>query len=176
MCELNFKKWVKSTVQHWKDWSWTSTTLATGKDPDAGKDWRQEEKGMVEDKMFGWYHWLKGHEFEQTLGDGDGLGSLACCSPWGRKESYMTEWLNNKKSISSSPNSGSREKNKPPLHLIIRFSRVNTGPNIFKSLQYLILCECVCVSVSVCVCVCVSHELHWIIWHRGSQPGVIFHP
>ena len=53
------------------------------KDPDAGKDWRQEEKGMTENEMVGWHHWLKGHEFEQAPGDGDGQGSLACCSPTG---------------------------------------------------------------------------------------------
>ena len=49
------------------------------KDPDAGKDWRQEEKGATEDDMVEWYHWLKGREFEQTPGDGEGQGSLACC-------------------------------------------------------------------------------------------------
>ena len=65
-----------------------------GKDPDAGKDWRQEEKGMTEDEMVGWHHWLNEHEFEQAQGVGDGQGSLACCSPWGRKESDTTEWLN----------------------------------------------------------------------------------
>ena len=57
----------------------------TGKDPDAGKDWRQEEKGMIEDEMVWWYHRLNGHEFEQTLGVGDGQGGLARCSPWGRR-------------------------------------------------------------------------------------------
>ena len=65
-----------------------------GKDPDAGKDWRQEEKGTTEDEMVGWHHPLDRHEFEQALGVGDGQGGLACCSPWGRKESIMTEWLN----------------------------------------------------------------------------------
>ena len=64
------------------------------KDPDAGKDWRQEEKGMTEDEMVGWHHWLHGYYFEQALGDGEGQRSLACCSPWGHKESDMTEWLN----------------------------------------------------------------------------------
>ena len=59
-----------------------------------GKDWRQEEKGMTEDRMIGWHHWLNGHEFEQTLGVGEGQGSLACCSPWGRQESDMTKQLN----------------------------------------------------------------------------------
>ena len=63
-------------------------------DPDAGKDWRWEEKGTTEDEMVGWYHWLNGHEFEQTLGVGDGQGSLAYCTPWCRKESDTTEWLN----------------------------------------------------------------------------------
>ena len=58
----------------------------TEKDPDGGKDWRQE-KGMIEDEMVGWHHQLNGHEFEQTPGVRDGQGSLACCSPWGWKES-----------------------------------------------------------------------------------------
>ena len=65
-----------------------------GKDPDFGKDWRQEENGMIEDEMVGWHHWLDGHEFEQALGVGNGQGSLACCSPWGHKESDTTEQLN----------------------------------------------------------------------------------
>ena len=63
-----------------------------GKDPDAGQDWRREEKGTMEDKMVGWHHWLD--EFKQTLGDSEGQGSLACCSPWGHKESDMTLQLN----------------------------------------------------------------------------------
>ena len=63
-----------------------------GKEPDAGKDWRQEEKGTTEDEMVGWHHWLIGHEFEQALGIGDGQGSLACCSPWGsQKVTELTE-------------------------------------------------------------------------------------
>ena len=53
------------------------------KDPDAGKDGGQEEKGTTEDEMVGWYHQLNGHEFEQTLGDGERQGSPLCCSPWG---------------------------------------------------------------------------------------------
>ena len=65
-----------------------------GKDPDAGKDWRQEEKGMTEDEMVGWHHWFDRHEFEQAPGVGEGQGSLACCSPWDRKESDTTERLN----------------------------------------------------------------------------------
>ena len=62
-----------------------------GKDPDAGKVWRQE-KGMTEDKMVGWHHQLNGHEFEQALGVGDGQGSLACCRPWGCKEIWLSDW------------------------------------------------------------------------------------
>ena len=65
-----------------------------GKDPAAGKDWRQEEKGTTEEEMVGWHHQLNGHEFEQALGVGDGQGSLVCCGSWGCKESDRTEWLN----------------------------------------------------------------------------------
>ena len=65
-----------------------------GKDPDAGKDWRWEEKGTTEDEMVGWHHQLDRHEFEQALEVGDGQGNLACCSPWGRKELDTTERLN----------------------------------------------------------------------------------
>ena len=64
------------------------------KDPAAGKDWRQEEKRTTEDEMVGWHHRRDGHEFEQASGVGDGQEGLACCSPWGHKESDMTEWLN----------------------------------------------------------------------------------
>ena len=62
-----------------------------GKDPGAGKDWRQEEKGAAEDEMVGWHYWLDGHEFEQTLEDREGQGSLACYSLWGHTESDVTE-------------------------------------------------------------------------------------
>ena len=64
------------------------------KDPDAGKDWGQEEKGMTEDEMVGWYRRLNGREFGWTLGVGDGQGGLACCGTWGHKESDTTERLN----------------------------------------------------------------------------------
>ena len=65
-----------------------------GKDPDAGRDWGQEEKGTEEDEMGGWHHWLDGHEFGWTPGVGDGQGGLACCNSWSCKESDMTERLN----------------------------------------------------------------------------------
>ena len=61
-----------------------------GKDPDAGKDWRQE-KGMTEDEMVGWHHQINGHDFEQIPRNSEGQGSQACCSPWDHKESDMTE-------------------------------------------------------------------------------------
>ena len=65
-----------------------------GQDPDAGKNWRQKEKGATDDEMAIWNHRLNGCEFEQTPGDGEGQGSLACSSPWGHKESDMTKQLN----------------------------------------------------------------------------------
>ena len=71
------------------------------KDPDVGKDWRQEKKGMAEDEIVGWHYRLDGHEFEQAPRDDEGWGSLVCCSPRGRKESDMTEWLNNNKILLS---------------------------------------------------------------------------
>ena len=76
-------------------WPPDAKSWLIGKDPDAGKDWRQEEKGVTEDEMVGWHHWLNGHEFEQTLGDSEGWGSLVCCSPRSHKEWDTTEWLNN---------------------------------------------------------------------------------
>ena len=72
---------------HVKSW-------VTGKDPDAGRDWGQEEKRTTEDEMAGWHHWLNAHEFGWTPGVGDGQGGLACCSPGGHKESDTTEQLN----------------------------------------------------------------------------------
>ena len=65
-----------------------------GKDPDAEKDWGQEEKGTAEDEMVGWHHWFNGHGFGFTPGIGDGQGGLVCCGSWGHKESDMTEQLN----------------------------------------------------------------------------------
>ena len=75
-------------------WSPDVKNWLLGKDPDAGKDWRQEEKGTTEDEMVEWCHQLDRNEFEQTPGVGDGQESLARCSPWGHKELDMTEWLN----------------------------------------------------------------------------------
>ena len=72
---------------HWNSW-------LIEKDPDIGKDWRQEEKGMTENEMFAWHHWLNGQGFGWTPGVGDVQGGLACCSSWGHKELDRTEWLN----------------------------------------------------------------------------------
>ena len=75
-------------------WPPNAKSWLIGKDPDAGKDWRQEEKGMTEGEMVGWHHWLSRHEFEQVLGDGEGQGSLKYCNPWGHEESDMIEdWI-----------------------------------------------------------------------------------
>ena len=77
-------------------WPPNAKSWLIGKDPNAGKDWGQQKKGATEGEMVGWHHQLNEHEFEQTPRDGDWQGSLACCSPWGHKELYTTEQLNNK--------------------------------------------------------------------------------
>ena len=86
---------------HWKDWCWSSNTWSPdvknwlfGKDPDAGKYWKQEEKGTTDNEMVGCHHWFDGHEFDKAPGVVDGQGSLACCSPWGLKVLKTTERLN----------------------------------------------------------------------------------
>ena len=75
-------------------WPPDAKSWLIGRDPDAGKDWGQEEKGMTEDEMVGWHHQLNGHGFGWTPGVGDGQGVLACCGSWGHKESGTTEQLN----------------------------------------------------------------------------------
>ena len=77
-------------------WPPNEQSQLIGKDPDAGKGWGQEKKGMTKDEMVRWHHQLNGHEFVWTLGDSEGQGSLVCCSSWGHKVSDMTEHLNNK--------------------------------------------------------------------------------
>ena len=74
-------------------WPSDAKSGLTGKDPDAGKDWGQEEKGVAEDEMVREHHRLNGHEFEQILGDGEGQGSLACCNPWlAKSQTWLTKW------------------------------------------------------------------------------------
>ena len=110
----------------------------TGRDPDAGKDWKQEEKGMSEDKMVGCHHWLNRHEFEQALGDGEGQGSLMCCSPRGRKESDRTEWLNLNKIIMTFLKKAQVTNKLPYLHHNLAFhlhtASVSAPYNIIGSL------------------------------------------
>ena len=72
-------------------WPPDAKSRLTGKDSDAGKDWRQKEKRVTEDEMVGWHHWLNRHELGQILGDGEGQGSLACCSPWRVRHDLATE-------------------------------------------------------------------------------------
>ena len=93
----------QSWIIHWKDWCWAETPVfwppdvknwLIGKNPDTGKDWRQEEKEMIKDEVFGWHLLLNGHEFEWTPGVGSGQGGLVCCSSWGRNVWDTIEWLN----------------------------------------------------------------------------------
>ena len=86
-------------------WSPDVKSLINGKDPDAGKDWGQQ-KGMTEDEMVGWRHWLNGHEFEQTPGDGEGQGSLACCNSWAKRVRH--DWVTGQQQI----------YHKPPLYFM----------------------------------------------------------
>ena len=81
---------LKLKLQYFGHLMWRTDS---GKDPDAEKDWGQKEKGMKEDEIFGWHHWLGAHEFEQAPGVGDGQGGLLCCSPWSHKGSDTTRWL-----------------------------------------------------------------------------------
>ena len=83
---------LKLKLQHFGHLMWRTDSLE--KTLMLGKDWKQEEKGTTEDEMVGWHHRLNGHALEQALGGSEGQGSLACCSPWGRKELDMTERLN----------------------------------------------------------------------------------
>ena len=94
--ELKYNKVGRTDVEAETPILWPSDEKSwlTGKDPDAGKDWGQEEKGTTEDEMVGWHHWLNGHGFGWTPGVGDGQGDLVCCSSWGHKELDMIEQLN----------------------------------------------------------------------------------
>ena len=107
---------------HWKDWCWSSKLRPPDeknrlmrKDPDVGKDWR-EERGTTKDEMVGWHHRLNGHEFEQALDDGEGQGNLACYSPWGSKSwTWLSHWMTTTKSgdfpdHTSAENAPCREK------------------------------------------------------------------
>ena len=114
---------IKKTDQPWifiertdaeaeapKLWPPDVKSQLTGKDPDAGKDWGQEEKGTTEDEMVGWHHWLNGREFEPTSGDAEGQGSLACCSPWITKSRIrLSDWTTKESKTKPSPIKYKRE-------------------------------------------------------------------
>ena len=95
-CQFSFQSQRKAMPKHAPVlWPPNVKSWLIGKDPDAGKDWRQVEKGVAEDEMVGWHHRFNGHKFEQTPGDGEGQRSLVCCSPRGRKESdviRLNDW------------------------------------------------------------------------------------
>ena len=91
---LSFIYLAEAEAEAPRYWPPDAKSWLIGKNPDAGKDWRREEKGTTEDEMVGWHHRLNGPEFEQAPGVGDGLGGLACCSLWGRKEWDTTEQRN----------------------------------------------------------------------------------
>ena len=83
--------WILIEAEALIVWPPDAKNWLTGKDPEAGKGWRQEEKGMTENEMVGWHHRLNRHEFEWTLGHGEGKGSLECCSPWGFRVRHYWE-------------------------------------------------------------------------------------
>ena len=87
--------WIVAEAEAPVFWSPDMNSWFTGKVPDAGKDWKQKEKRVLEDKMAGWHHWCNEHELGQTSEDGEGQGGLVSCSSWGLKESDITGWLNN---------------------------------------------------------------------------------
>ena len=92
---VNTEYWLHAEAEAPILWPPDAKSRLTGKNPDAGKDSGQEEKRATEDEMVREHHWLNGHEFEQTPGDSEGQGSLACCGPGGHKELDTTEQLNN---------------------------------------------------------------------------------
>ena len=117
MVITNYNSVINTYIKKWRTLNITITDYSQNwliwKDPDAGNDQSQEEKRTTEDEMVGWHHRLDGHGFEQTLGVGDGQGSLVCCSPWGCKELDTTEQLNWKH---GSKNRKSQRKRAKDLH------------------------------------------------------------
>ena len=104
------------------------------KDPDAGKDWRRDEKGTTEDEIVGWHHQLDGHEFEQTPGDSEGQESLACCSPWGHKDKATGhDWATEQQPLSfRTPSCLLWSSSVPPVSLSIHHqtSTLHQAPGI----------------------------------------------
>ena len=131
-------------------WPLNVNSWLTGKDPDAGKDWRQKEKRVTEDEMVGWHHRLNGHELGQTPGDGEGQGSLVCFSPWGQGELDTTWWLNNN---NNNDNAG--------LSLCTEASALRkTRANLTLTSAGLRL-------VGLDICISVSNILVIYYWHKG---------
>ena len=118
-------------------WPPAEKNWLTEKDPDSGKYWRQEEKGTPHNEVAGWHHWLDGHEFEQTSGVGHGQGSLACFSPWGRKESDTTERLNWTELNLFHPWTGSNCRHSTPLCTRNLWCKLQMRPLITSFLAYL---------------------------------------
>ena len=134
-------------------WPPDAKSQLTGKDPDAGKDWRQEEKGTTEDEMVGWHHWLNRHEFEQTPGDSKGQGNLSCWSPWGRKELDMiSNWTKT-----------TTRKMETQAPSYIAFSPFLSLLN--SSCQYL---DLVCFSDQAFSCLCFHNASHRFLFSRES--------
>ena len=121
-----------------------------GKDPDAGKDWGQEEKGMTEDEMIGWHHWLSGHEFEQAWVDGERQRSLVCCSPWDHKGSDMTERLNNNSSAGKLNKQGIRQ------YTVLTCSFPNLEPVCFSMASF---------NCCLLICIQISQEAGQVVWY-----------
>ena len=135
-----------------------------GKDPDAGKDWDHEEKGTTENKMVGWHHRLNGHEFEQAPGVGDGQRSLACCSPWGRKESDMTERPN---WITSYPLEWLLFKNK---HRTMENNKYQILARMWKNWNFCALVGIYNDAITVENSLRVPHKGRIAIWSSNSTP------
>ena len=113
-------------LPHMKSW-------LIGKDPDARRDWGQEEKGTTEDEMAGWHHQLNAHEFGWTPGDGDGQGGLACCDSWGCTESDMTERLTWLKAWTLVNIYSHSMQNSPPLKPLHECTLPNFSPSHYHS-------------------------------------------
>ena len=148
-------------------WPPNTKNWLIGKYSDAGKDWRQEEKGTTKDEMVGWHHWLDGHEFEQALGVGDGQGSLACYS---HKELDTTEWLNWTEYMNAFPHQKTWSMCVKSLWRLI--------PQIvFLSPDY----SCVYSlagefpDIILCICQCMySLKIYWMCVTEVSQSVIIF--
>ena len=107
-------------------------SVLIGKDPDARKDWGQEEKGTTEDEMVGWHHWLNGHEFEQTPGDSEGQGSFEWLQSWGHKvRTWPSDWMHFNMYVLFLQKKKKKEE-KPMKSKLMRFSLVDIKTYVNK--------------------------------------------